>query len=125
MTAKEYIEKMVDDFEIQGCFAIISPEVPKCMYRTKNGLKCIVGQGIDDTFYSEPLEQSSVESPNVFNAVKLSFIKAGGIGELPRNLLESLQEIHDSDYNRLEVLFESVVQQMRSNVSIWFGGESK
>lgn len=123
MTAREYIEKMVDAFEKQGFFSINNAR--KCMYRNKDGLKCVIGQGIDDVFYREPLEACSVASCNVFDAVKLSFAKAGGIGELPRNVLESLQAIHDSDYYQLEVSFESVVEQMRTNVSTWFGGESK
>jgi hypothetical protein len=122
MTAKEYIEKMIDNFERQGCFAIVSPEVPKCMYRTNNGLKCIIGQGINDTLYEESLENHCIKSDLVLHRINSSFIESGGNGTLPHALLESLQSIHDSEYHQERVKFEDVVTIMREVTATFLGG---
>lgn len=123
MTDKEYIEKMIDAFEKQGRFAIGDTDSCKCMYRTRDGLKCIVGQGIDDTFYRESLETSSVRNGSILAAINDSFNKAGGSGLLPQVLLQFLQEVHDSEYFRREVSFEKVVEIMREEVNKYYGGK--
>ena len=65
----------------------------ECVYRSDTGLKCAVGCLIDDEFYSEDLEYSSLSSTGpVANALE----KSGVV--LTReilDLLQRLQKLHD------------------------------
>jgi hypothetical protein len=65
-----------------------------CMYRGDNGAVCAVGALIKDEFYNESLEENTVNTQNVMDAVESSLGQ-----ELHEEwyLLTSLQSCHDCE----------------------------
>ena len=65
----------------------------ECVYRSDTGLKCAVGCLIDDEFYSEDLEYSSLSSTGpVANALEKSGVV---MTREILDLLQRLQKLHD------------------------------
>jgi hypothetical protein len=65
--------------------------VPKCCYRTPDGLMCAIGCHIADEHYSPNLETMSANSVVVRKALEKS-----GVPEFDGIFLGSLQNIHDN-----------------------------
>lgn len=93
MKLQELFDKAVKPLIEQGRRAYdVLDEV--CWYRAPCGAKCAVGWIITDEFYSESLENQSINSSAVQHAVAQSL----GQDELESdqyNLLEDLQSAHD------------------------------
>ena len=63
-----------------------------CMYRGPEGVKCAVGFIIDDEFYYERLEHSTVEAVEVTEAVNASIGR--GITESEKVMMMRIQNVH-------------------------------
>ena len=86
----------------------------ECVYRSDTGLKCAVGCLIDDEFYSEDLEYSSLSSTG---PVADALVKSGVV--MTREILDlltRLQKLHD--YKELESWEEELEKLKRK----FFGG---
>lgn len=71
-----------------------------CLYRGPEGLSCAAGCLIDDEHYDEALENQSVNSFQVMNALRLSGINTGD--NILMQMIRELQLVHDSTFRPLE-----------------------
>lgn len=86
-TKQEVFDKVVNHLRTQGCKSADSNG--RCLYRGPNGTKCAVGCLIEDSDYTESLEDRTVsflvENTHVLDNYKEQ-----------QNLLARMQTIHDN-----------------------------
>lgn len=88
MTKQEVFDTVYHHLLAQGCKSLDMSD--ECCYRSPNGLKCAAGVLIKDEHYTEGLEGSNTQTPEVTAALVKS-----GVPKEALDLIRMLQAIHD------------------------------
>jgi hypothetical protein len=102
MTPQEIFDRVAVHLLTQNEKAVKTYEgdnMPTCLYRTPNGLKCAVGCLIPDVLYDESMEGWGVGKNNIFpeagEILLAKTLKTIGVEKTSLPLLAVLQLVHD------------------------------